>query len=296
MECPSCSSSAVLYDRIRGEQICTRCGFVIFDRLYELEPEWRRRPGEELERADASAGTDVAQHDFGLGTNFNLPKDLSPHQRANLRRMRVLHQRSRIMDWDDRSLREVLIELDKLCEDLALPKGVKAEVSMQYRRARSRKLTAGRDARQILAALILATCRLRGIPRTYGEISKTVSGRFGLKERAILRNIRKLSNLLTRGLGMRLPKISADRYVDRFSPQLKLSRESVIRAHELIGALPRSFVQTKPPLFLAALVVYVGAKSTGEKLTLKEISSVMGVGTSSLSKNVARVKELIHLV
>ena len=138
MHCPLCSSSAVFYDGIRGEQVCTRCGFVILERQYELAPEWRRRPGEELERADMSSGIDVSQHDFGLGTKFGVSGDLPPSERARLRRMRVLQQRSRVMDWQDRSLREALIDLDKLCEDLSLPKGVKAEISMLYRRARAK--------------------------------------------------------------------------------------------------------------------------------------------------------------
>lgn len=46
MRCPSCGSSAVLYDTLRGEHICTRCGLVLMERSLEPEPEWRRRPGE----------------------------------------------------------------------------------------------------------------------------------------------------------------------------------------------------------------------------------------------------------
>jgi len=293
MQCPLCSSSAVFYDKIRGEQVCTRCGFVILERLYELEPEWRRRPGEELERADMSAGTDVAQHDFGLGTKFEVPMDLSPSQRARLRRMQILQQRSRVSDWGDRSLREVLIDLDKLCEDLSLPKGVKAEVSMLYRRARSKKLTVGRSAHQILAALIFATCRLRGIPRTDDEVSKVVAERFGFNERSILRGIHRFTKLLTRKLELKLPRISTDNYIVRFANKLGLSREAVIRANELLGILPKSFVQGKPPLFLAAVAIYFGAENVGEKVTLKKVSSTFGVGASSLSNNISQVKKLM---
>lgn len=293
MHCPLCSSSAVLYDKVRGEQVCTRCGFVILERLYELGPEWRRRPGEELERADMSAGADVAQHDLGLGTKFGVSMDMSPSQRARLRRMQILQQRSRIADWGDRSLREVLIDLDKLCEDLSLPKGVKAEVSVLYRRARGEKLTAGRSAHQILAALIFTTCRLRGIPRTDDEISKVVAARFGFKERSILRGVHRFTKLLARKLGLKLPRISTDSYIVRFAPKLGLSREAVIRANELLGILPKSFVQGKPPLFLAAVAIYFGAETVGEKVTLKKVSSTLGVGASSLSNNIAQVKKLI---
>ncbi len=293
MHCPLCSSPAVLYDSVRGEQVCTRCGFVILERQYELAPEWRRRPGEELERADISSGTDVSLHDFGLGTKFGFSGDLPPSERARLRRMQVLQQRSRVMDWQDRSLREALIELDKLCEDLSLSKGVKVETSMLYRRARSRGLTAGRSAHQVLAALILVTCRLRGIPKTDDEISKAVAARFESPAASVLRGIHRLSKLFSRELGLKLPQVSSISYVDRFAPQLNLSQRAVIRAHELLKSLPKSYTQGKPPLFLAAVAIYAGADLVGEKLTLKKVSSMLGVGSSSLSNNVAKVKELI---
>lgn len=207
--------------------------------------------------------------------------------------MRVLQQRSRVMDWEDRSLREVLIDLDKLCEDLSLSRGVKAEISVLYRRARAKKLTAGRSVHQILASLVLATCRLRGIPRTDDEVSKTVAERFGLEEGSILRGVHRLTKMLSRELGLKLPRVSADSYIDRFASQVGLSREAVIRAHELLKVLPRNFVQGKPPLFLAAVAIYAGADAAGEKITLKKVSNTLGVGASSLSNNVARVKELV---
>ncbi len=293
MHCPLCSSSAVLYDGVRGEQVCTRCGFVILERQYELAPEWRRRPGEELERADISSGTDVAQHDFGLGTKLGFSGDLPPSERAQLRRMQVLQQRSRVMDWQDRSLREALIDLDKLCEDLFLPKGVKSEISMLYRRARARRLTAGRSAHQVLAALTLVACRLRGIPKTDDEISRAVSTRFGSPVPSVLRGVHKFTKIFSRALGVKLPQVSVDSYVDRFAPQLGLSQRAVIRIHELLKTLPRRYTQGKPPLFLAAVMIFVGADFVGEKLTLKKVATTLGVGSSSLSNNVAKAKALL---
>ncbi len=292
MHCPSCSSSAVLYDRVRGESVCTRCGFVILDRLFELEPEWRRRPGEELERADVTAGIDVTQHDLGLGSKFSVPRNVSPSQRACLRRLRVLQQRSRVSSWEDRSLREALVELDKLCEALALPKGIKAEVSVSYRRARAKRITAGRSLHHVLAALVFITCRARGLPRTENEISRALVARFGIKKRRVARNFRKLVKLLTQQLKLKLPRISTDNYIDRFAPQLGLSRTAVERAHKFHKTLPRKFTQPKSPLFSAAVALYVSADLASEKVTLQKVARTVGVGISSLSKNVVRARQL----
>ncbi len=292
MRCPSCGSSAVLYDHSRGQQVCTRCGLVILDRLLEPEPEWRTKPGEELGRADVTSGIDVTQHDLGLGSKIGMSMEVSPSWRARLRRMRELQQRSRVRGWEDRSLREALVELDKLCEDLALPKGVKAEASVSYRRARAKGITVGRNLHQVLAAIVFVTCRLRSIPRTNSEISDALGARFGGDRYATMRNIRKITKLLTRKLKLKLPHITTDDYIDRFAPQLGLSKKAIERAHELHKALPRRFTRAKSPRFLAAMVLYLAPKLVGEKVTLLRVAHTLDVGMSSLSKNIARARKL----
>jgi transcription initiation factor TFIIB len=292
MRCSSCSSSAVLYDQLRGEQICTRCGLVIMERVFELEPEWRRGPGEKLERADVTAGVDVTQHDFGLGSKFSISEDLPPSWRARLRRMQLWQRRSRATTCGERSLREALIELDKFCEDLALPKGVKAEVSVLYRRARAAKLTVGRGTHQVLAALTFITCRLRGLPRSEGEVSRALAARTGIVGHEALRGLHRLTKFFTRKLKLELPRISTDDYINRFAAQLGMSKQVIERAHELYLNLPRSFRQTRPPLPLAAAVLYSAAEASGEKVPLKKVADAVGVSISSVSKNATRVREL----
>ena len=292
MRCSSCSSSAVLYDPLRGEHICTRCGLVLMERSLELEPEWRRRPGEELERADVTAGIDVTQHDFGLGSKFGVSKDLPPSWRARLRRMQLWQQRSRASTWEERSLRETLIELDKLCEELALPKGIKAEISILYRRARAARLTGGRETHQVLAALTFVTCRLRGLPRTEDEISRTLTARLGIGNYEALRNLRRLTKFFTQKLKLELPRISTDDYINRFAVQLGFSTGVIEHAHELYRSLPKKFKQTRHPLSLSAAVLYLAAEASGEKIPLKKIGDITGFAISSISKNAAQVREL----
>jgi transcription initiation factor TFIIIB Brf1 subunit/transcription initiation factor TFIIB len=263
------------------------------ERVLEPGPEWRRRPGETLERADTTAVVDVTQHDLGMGSRFGMPRDVSPSWRASMRRLRELQQRSRVGGWRDRSIREALVELDKLCEELSLPKGIKAEVSVSYRKAKVKRITAGRDLHQVLAALVFITCRMRFLPRTEDEIFQAAVARFGGKKHVGLRSFRKLVRLLSGELKLKLPRISTDDYIDRFSPQLGLSKEAVECAHRYSKLLPKNFTQSKSPFFLAALVLYLAAESTGEKITLAEVAHAIGVGVSSLSKNLSLVRRFV---
>ena len=292
MRCPSCSSSAVLHDQLLGEYICTRCGLVIVERLIVSGPEWREKPGGEHGRADLTSGVDITLHDFGLGSKFGLSDDLPPSWRARLRRMQLWQRRSRASSWVERSLREALIELDKFCENLDLPKGVKAEISSLYRKVRGRGFTAGRGTHQVLAALIFITCRLRNLPRTEGEVVRSLMDLSGSGAREAERNLRQLTKFFSGELRIKLPRPSADDYINRFAPQLGLPVDVIECAHELNNSLPRRFRQARSPLLLAAIVLYLAAEMKGKRVPLKRVAGALGVGVSSISKNLAKAREL----
>ncbi len=293
MHCSQCGSSAVLYDRVRGERICTQCGFVIMERLPEPSFGGEGRPNPRAEGADVTSPVDLTQHDLGLGSKFDVSRGVPPSLRAKLRRLHMWHQRSRVVGWEDRSLREALLELDKLCEDLAISKGIKVETSVRYRQARAKRITAGRDLHQVLGALLFITCRARGLPRTESEIYRAVSRRSTARKKVNLRGFRKMVKLFVRELKIKLPHVTPDDYIDRFASQLQLSRRAVEKAHDLHKSLPWRLVQSKSPIFLAALSLYIAAKSVGEKITLSRVARECGVGISSLSKNAVMVRQLL---
>jgi transcription initiation factor TFIIB len=266
---------------------------VILERVLEPGPEWRRGGGGERERADTNAGVDFTLHDLGIGTRFQIPQDVSPAKRARFRRMHVLQKRSRAGRWHERSLRDALIELDKMCEDLAIPKGVKAEACVLYRRAKAKGLTMGRDSRLMLAAVIFVTCRMRGLPRTEGEVVGAMAGRRGFEGDRDLKNLRRVSKLLKRRLRLEVPRISPHEYIDKFSIRFSISRRAVELAHDLYHRIPDEFTRSRSPIFLAAVFIYLGAREAGERLTLKQVAEGLGVGVSSLSQGTAWFKGLL---
>ncbi len=294
MRCYSCNSESVFYDHYRGEFSCTRCGLVIFDRVLEARPEWRSKVGESQERADVGSGIDYTLHDLGMGSSFSLPNDVSPANRARLRRMRELQKRSRTIGWHERSLREAMIELDKICEDLSIPKGIKTEASIIYRRAKSKGLTSGRNLSQVLAAAIFLSCRLRGIARTEGEVANSIAVRYGFESQKCEKTIRKIVKLLKYSLQLDVRRISPSEYIDKYSIQLGISKASIEKAHELQQRIPKKFLWSKSPVFLAAILIYLGVKETGEPITLKQVADGVGVGVSSLSQNASFFKKILY--
>jgi transcription initiation factor TFIIB len=261
--------------------------------LLEPGPEWRSAHGEGPERADVTSGLDITRHDLGLGSKFEISREYSPAQRARLRRLRVLQERSRASSWEDKSLRDALIELGKICGDLSLPKGVRAEASVNYRRAKAGGMTVGRDMRQVMRVVVFFTCRLRGLPRTEDEVVRALSSRYGMSSSVARRSIHRLVRLLREALEVEERRITAEDYFGRFAPQLHLSGAAVEQTRKIFRRLPRSF-RTKPQLFLAAVLIYVGAKRAGDDVTLQDVAKEMNVGISSLSQNAARLSALLE--
>jgi len=291
MECPSCGSSAVLQDHFRAENICTRCGLIIVEKMPETGPEWRYEPGKDTGRADTGAGVDITQHDLGLGTRLGTGRDLSPSWRARLRRLQMWQDRSRASTYSEKSLREALIELDKLCEDFALPKGVKSEISLLYRKVKAGKLALGRNTWQILAALTFITCRSRGIPRTEDEMVRVLMTRADMQEKSALRGLRQLVKLFINKMKLSMPRLTPDDLLDKFASKINLPRQTITHAQKICNMLPEKLKHTKPPTLLTAAMLYVAAKETGIDVTIRKLAETLDVGVSGLSQTAALVRK-----
>lgn len=292
MNCPSCESTSVILDEFRGENICTRCGLVLRKDRPTLTPEWHTEPGQgEGGRAEMTTGRDITRHDLGLGSEIGMIKDLSPRVRAKMRRLRKWHRRSKAITYQEKSLRQALIDLDKLCQDLALPKSVKAEVSSLYRKAKVAEVTPGRDTWSVLSALIFLVTRMRQIPRTEKEITRALKIRAEMSEDEALNDLRNVRKAITRKLELKVPRPRPEEYLGRFTTRLKLPRRVTARAHETCSTLPEDFKMRKAAYLLAASLIYNAANELGFETSVREVARVLKVGVSSVSKTSQKIRE-----
>ena len=51
--CPECGSKKLQEDPLRGEITCSKCGYVITDRMIDTGPEWRAFDADQVEVAAA---------------------------------------------------------------------------------------------------------------------------------------------------------------------------------------------------------------------------------------------------
>jgi len=290
--CPACDSNAVIQDHQSGESICTRCGMVLIQKEMDKKPEWYDKPGEQTGRADTSTGSDITQHDLGLGSKIGNSRDLSPAKRAKMRRLKKWHKRSRATNYQDRSLRQALINLDKLCEDLHLKKAVKEEVSSLFRKAKKGEITPGRDTWTMLSSLIFVVARMRGIPRTEQEIAEVLMERKQMGEKEAYKALRRTRKVLIKNLELDVPRPKPKEYLDRFSTRLDLPKDVRAKAHELCHSAPEKLKSRKASFLVAAGLIYNASRNVeGFKLKIREVTDTLDVGVSSLSKTGKLLRE-----
>ncbi|MFX1294729.1 MAG: transcription initiation factor IIB [Promethearchaeota archaeon] len=288
--CPECGSKNIIRDNTRGETICENCGLVISAKNIDQGPEWRAFTNEERnKRSRVGSPSTITVHDKGLSTMIDwhdkdaYGKKLTPKRRAQIYRLRKWQIRTRVHSSMDRNLAFAMSELDRLSSQLGIPRGVKENAAVLYRRAIEKKLIRGRSIEAMIAAAVYAACRERKVPRTLDEIAK--------HSRVSRKELGRCYRLILRELEIIIPMASPVDFIPRFSTELILSGRTQRKAAEIVTlARDKGITAGKDPTGLAAAAIYISAILEGERRTQREIAEVAHV-TEVTVRN--RYKELV---
>jgi transcription initiation factor TFIIB len=286
-----CPQDKIIFDAERGEYICTETGEVIEERAIDQGPEWRAFTPEEKEKRSRVGGPlNQTIHDRGLSTLIDwkdkdaMGRTLDPRRRLEALRWRKWQIRARIQSSIDRNLAQAMNELERIGNLLSLPKSVKDEAALIYRKAVEKGLVRGRSIESVVAAAIYAACRRMKIARTLDEISQYT--------KANRKEVARCYRLLLRELDVEVPVSDSKDYVTRIGSLLRLSGAVMKTAAEILDkAKTVGLTAGKDPAGLAAAAIYIAALQNDDRRTQKEIAQVAGV-TEVTVRN--RYKELIN--
>ncbi len=288
-ECPECSAKNLSKDYERAEIICNSCGLVIDEKIIDNGPEWRAFDHEQrVKRSRTGAPMTYTIHDKGLSTVIDwrnkdsYGKDIPARKRAQIYRLRKWQQRIRVSNATERNLAFALTELDKVAARLNLPKAIREQAAIIYRKAVEKGLIRGRSIEGVSAAALYAACRMCNIPRTLDEISDAAK----LNRKEIGRTYR----FVARELSISLNPTTPIEYVPRFGSELGLSGEIQSKAIEVLKiAMDKELTSGRGPTGVAAAAIYIASVLLGERRTQREVADVSGV-TEVTIRN--RYKEL----
>jgi transcription initiation factor TFIIB len=128
---------------------------------------------------------------------------------------------------------------------LRLPEDVREAAALMYRKCVEKGLTRGRLIESVVSAVLYATCRDYGIPRTLDEIAKIS----GIPKKEIGRHYR----FITHELDLHVPLTDPTHYVPRFTAALNLSGSVQDKAIELLKtAISKGLISGRGPTGVAA--------------------------------------------
>src|SRR5919205_1112370 len=278
--CPNCGDGQKIIDVESSELICTKCGFVIHERIGDEHEDWsivNREPDTKLR----TSSTSLARTGMGLSTIIGRPdaqagSGLNAAMRSTFDRLRTWD--FRIKGHDERSLRRAFVELDRLRGIIQLSDAIVEKTAYIYRRAQERGLVRGRTMRAMLGAAIYIVQREMGISGTLDDIIRATN----TKEKDLARAYR----ILIRELDLKMPMIDPVKCVSRVANKANISERTKRKAMNMIYDVVKSGLAAgKDPMGLAASVLYVSCVNSGEVKSQAAIADAAGVSEVTLRKN-----------
>jgi transcription initiation factor TFIIB len=295
LKCPECGSYKLYQDYKRGEIICNACGLVVEDRIVDPGPDWRGFDAEQkMIREHTGPPVTYTIHDKGLSTMIDTRdydargSPLMPESKAQMKRLRKWDKQSKITCQVESNLFNSLSELDRIAGQLELPRNVREEASMIYRRTVENQLTRRRSIESSTASAIYISCRQFGVPRTLDEVAKVSK-----RDR---KDIGKSYRMIVRGLGIHLPPVNAMDYIPRFASQLDLPGNVEINAMKILKKMiDLGMGSGKGPVGNAAAAIYAACILENIRRTQMEISQITGVTEVTVRNRYKEIVEYLDL-
>ncbi|MHA1805169.1 MAG: transcription initiation factor IIB [Promethearchaeota archaeon] len=268
-----------------GFYTCLNCGFV-YSRILDNSPS-RAFTQEEIQKRKSN---ERVYSPIGPRTVIKATRDargtlLSPKHKSKFNRLAKIH-RSLTTSYE-RNLWIALPNLQRLQKKLGLPETVAEDALRIYTQSVKKKLTMGRSIDTLLAAAIFCALRIHGIPRTIEEITNAAQ----IPKKKVIKSYRLILYDILPHMHLKVQHFDAQRYVDKFNDDLKLSMKCRNLAVKIIQTAKEQGFNSagKDPKGIAAAAIYIASKMCSEIRTQKEISCLAQVTEVTLRM---RVKDL----
>jgi transcription initiation factor TFIIB len=289
--CTNCSSyQTAITDPESGEIICSNCGMIISDKIEDtIHPERRMHTFEDVDkRARIGAPSSLARHDMGLSTTIGRSDNDANGQkivsstRSTFERLRTWDSRIQVNSSTDRNLSKAFSQLHLLKDKLGLSDAIVEKTAYIYRKAEEKKLAKGRSIIAILASALYIACRDTETSRTIKDIALASN----IKPKDIARNYR----VLIRELDISVPIADPLKYTAKIANTAKLSEITKRHAFDTMNEVIKKEIPAgKHPASLAATVLYLACKKSGERISQDNLAHAAGITGVTIR---ARLKEL----
>jgi transcription initiation factor TFIIB len=297
--CPICNNNnrnKTVTDPECGEIICSNCGVVISEQIQEAKtPESRTFNTIELnDRTRIGTPTTLARHDMGLATIIGRGnrdasgQKLAPATQSIMNRLRIMNYRTQSHTPTDMNRKRAFNELDKLKDKLGLTDAAVEKTAYLYRKVQKRGLVRGRSISSVLAAAAYITCREIGISRTIKDIATISNVRW--------KELARIYRILVFELYIKIPTVDPMKCITKVANRINLSEKTKRQGMSIMKDLSeREISAGKHPMSLAATVLYLSCRMTGENITQENIANAAGVTGVTLRNRLNDLKKQLQL-
>lgn len=291
--CPRCAKGKLVTDNESGELFCSKCGYVMTEKIEESGPEWRSFTQDDHgDRARAGAPTSLTMHDMGLATIINpINKDasgrpLTASMKSTIERLRTWDSRSQVHEPVDRNFRQAFSELNRLKDKLAISDAVIEKAAYIYRKALEKGLVRGRSISALMASALYAACRDTATPRNLKDVERAAN----IKRKDIARCYR----LLVKELDLKMPVTDSVQCVARIASKINIAEKTKRHATNVLKQAKKNEVSAgKDPMGLAAAALYLACVKNNEDKTQRDIAEAANVTEVTIRNRYKGLKQSI---
>ncbi len=289
-KCSRCGKNNLITDIESGELLCSKCGFVINEKVMDNN-RGRMFPDNAENKLHMGDKTSLTRHDRGLSTIINpinkdsTGKPLSAAMKSSLTRLRTWDSRSKARPID-RNLQYAFKELLKMKEKLFLSNVIIENAAYIYRKAMEKQLVRGRTISSLIAASLYAACRETGTPRTLNDVSGSIN--------ITRKNLALCYRLLLRELDLKMPVVDSVSCIAKIASNTNLSEKTKRHAMKILKKAEDEKISAgKDPMGMAASALYVASLEKGESITQKTLAEASGVTEVTIRNRCKNLKKFI---
>ncbi len=282
-KCEVCGGSSWDSDEIRGETICSDCGYVASENMIDPGAEWINH-SDGNDRSRVGAPSTLTLSDKGLSTEIRRTDLTSGGARKHgmsgkalrdWRRRQRIDQRSKTRDSRSRNL---AIAMQFIRDRGDLTPQIEQEAASLYRNSVERGLVTGRSIRGVSAACVYIAAREAKIPRKIEDIAEA----FDMVSEVEVKELKRTIRLVARNLGTH-HITGPEEYFERFHSELGLPPSVLGDARELWAEVRDNLSwQGKKPSGIAGVILYYSSQNSNSPRTQSDVCAVSGISEVTL--------------
>jgi len=293
-KCVLCGSDNIIFSENRNRNVCKDCGNVC-DEILDDNPEWNNHEDGKKEIARGGTQINTFFPKTSLGTTISY---------TGWSRIKMLHSWGQ-MPYKERSLAQVLTDIDNKCKKYKITKAVIDNAKILYRNIRESKHQSGKNKgkniiirginrRQIIAACVYYGANLQNCTRSNKEIADI----FDLEIKQVTKGCRKFLEYMQNNLILYdiKPSHGTD-YINRSGGKLNLDKQILELANIISNNTTILDIATNhQPTSIAAASIVLAANILNKQIVKKDILKEFQISEVTINKTYNSIQQYKHVV